>query len=155
MRSGGSPRYQIGLGGDLGVKTVTAEVPELVVGGWLGPGLGVSRLGLEETNQSNGSNDHLVAINRLAISELHTPTWFRIEGEAAVGWALWVPRPGPARLCACQEACRKSGTPPWLCPGILGPGSPATFRAKPRSAGALGTGKTGIRETSMTRRLSG
>ena len=103
MRSGGSPRYQIGLGGDLGVRTVTAEVPELVVGGWLGPGLGVSRLGLEETNQSNGSNDHLVAINRLAISELHTPTWFRIEGEAAVGWALWVPPIGFS--CLYQVQC--------------------------------------------------
>ena len=39
-----------GLGGDLGVRTLTAEVPELVVGGQLGLGLGVSRLGLEETN---------------------------------------------------------------------------------------------------------
>lgn len=137
------------------MRTPTAEVPELVVGGRLGPGLGVSRLGLEETNQSNGSRDHLVAINRLAITELHAPTWFRIEGEVAMGWAVWVPRPGPARLCACQKACRKSGAPPWLCPGIREPGSPATFRAKPRSAGALWTEMTGIRETSMTRSLSG
>ena len=32
------------------MRTLTAEVPELVVGGQLGLGLGVSRLGLEETN---------------------------------------------------------------------------------------------------------
>lgn len=72
-----------------------------------------------------------------------------------MGWVVWVPRPGPARLCACQEACRKPGTPPWLCRGIRGPCSPATFRAKPRSARALGTGQIGIRETLMTRSLSG